>query len=212
MKFLVCLHGALFPQSDRGEGAAPLTFPWISVAFTLVSIALSMYPSGLMHFCFDAQAIAQGEWWRLLTGHLVHSSAEHLIWDALAFFCVGVYVEVNSSRLLAMSLLAGLLSVDLLLLSAWSPLLFYCGLSGILFAPLAVALWLHWQNSRGLLSVAPMMICAGKIIWELVQQNNLLVNSGWPAYPPAHLAGIVGGLLVCFVGYRLFNDENRIPA
>lgn len=160
-----------------------------------------------MRFCFDALAIEQGEWWRLITGHLVHSSPDHLLWDALAFFCVATYVEAKSPKLLLISLLAGFVAVNVLLLSPWSSLLYYCGLSGVLFAPLTLALWLHWQRSTGFLAAAPIIICTGKVIWELSQQATLLVASSWPAYPEAHLAGIVGGLLACFVGYRVMKGS-----
>jgi len=194
----------LFPWSGRGKRAAGLIVlgvrvPWFTLVITLCAVLLSLATDTLMMFCFDRVAIEHGEWWRLITGHLVHSSFDHLWWDVLAFFCVGWYLEVKSLKLLLIALLSGFVMVNGLLLSAWSPLLYYCGLSGLLFAPLTLALWLHWQRNKGLFGVIPLLICLGKVIWECSQQSTLLVSSGWPAYPQSHLAGIVGGLLACSI-------------
>lgn len=194
---------ALFPWLDGGKRAAGLVVPWITMAITLFSVLLSLMPDALVLFCFDTVAIEQGEWWRLISGHLVHSSFDHLWWDTLAFFCVGCYLEVKSPKLLLTALLLGLVTVNGLLLSPWSSLLYYCGLSGLLFAPLTLALWVHWQSNKGLFSVIPLLVCLAKVIWECSLKSTLLVASGWPAYPQSHLAGIVGGLLACSICHRL---------
>lgn len=34
---------------------------------------------------YDRQAIADGQLWRVVTGHLVHIGLEHLAWDAAVF-------------------------------------------------------------------------------------------------------------------------------
>jgi len=197
----------LFPWLDWGKRTAGLTVPWFTLAFTLCSVMLSLATDALMMFCFDRVAIDQGEWWRLITGHLVHSSLDHLWWDALAFFCVGYYLEVKSLKLLLIALLTGFVMVNGLLLSPWSPLLYYCGLSGLLFAPLTLALWMHWQSNKGLFGVIPLLVCLGKVIWECGLQSTLLVVSGWPAYPQSHLAGIVGGLLACSICHRIMQKS-----
>ena len=194
---------AFFPWLYWGKRVVGLTVPWLTMAVTLFSVLLSLMPDALMAFCFDAEAVKQGEWWRLLSGHLVHSSFDHLWWDALAFFCVGWYLEVQSPKLLLIALLSGFVFVNSLLLSPWSSLDYYCGLSGLLFAPLTLALWIHWQHNKGVLAVMPMLICITKVVWECSQHSTLLVASGWPAYPQAHLAGIVGGLLACVISYRV---------
>lgn len=45
---------------------------------TLFMIAATFWPGGFERWMFDRAAIADGEWWRLLTGHLVHLNAVHL--------------------------------------------------------------------------------------------------------------------------------------
>lgn len=192
----------LFPRSKRGGSKVLFRLPWCSFTLAALVVVAYLVPGSLAWFCFDRQAIGEGEWWRLITGHLVHSSPSHLLWDVLAFICIAAYVECYSRGVLLASIVAGALAVDTLLLSPWSTLDFYCGLSGLLFAPLTVALWQHWQSNRGIYSVAPVLACCAKVSWEIGTADGWLVTSGWPAYPEAHLAGIVGGL-VCLFGYQV---------
>lgn len=197
MDILTKLKALFLPRIYRGGNTLSYRIPWFSASISLLAIVMTLSPNGLMLLCFDRLAIARGEWWRLITGHLIHSSYDHLLWDVLAFFCVAVYIELKSLKLLWVALLSGCVSVDALLLSPWSGLSFYCGLSGLLFAPLCVALWLNWQKATGIYATAPVLICVGKVVWELSQPSAFLVTSGWPAYPMAHVAGIIGGVLVC---------------
>lgn len=195
------LKAIFLPRICRGGDTLFYRIPWFSASISLLSIVVTLSPNGLIRLCFDRLAIEQGEWWRLITGHLVHSSYNHLLWDVLAFFCIAAYVELKSIKLLWISLIGGFVAVNLLLLSSWSGLSLYCGLSGMLFAPLTLALWLNWQRSTGIYAVAPVIICAGKLVWEISQSNTFFVTSGWPAYPLAHVAGVVGGLAVCILIY-----------
>ena len=99
-------------------------------------------------FYFGATEIAQGQAWRLVTGHLVHADWSHLLWNALGLVVLGWLIEHRSRRLLLAALAAGISTVSLLLLSPLSSLDYYCGLSGVLNSLLAVALWLEWRSCR----------------------------------------------------------------
>lgn len=200
MHIFIKLKAFFLPRISRGGNTSSYSIPWFSASISLLSIAMSLSPNGLMKFCFDRLAIGQGEWWRLISGHLVHSSCDHLLWDVLAFFFIAAYVELKSMKLLWVSLISGGIAVNMLLLSPWSGLTFYCGLSGILFAPLTFALWLNWQRSIGIYAIAPIIICVGKLVWELTQLNALFMVSGWPPYPLAHVAGVAAGIAACVLG------------
>ncbi|MBY4677419.1 rhombosortase [Marinobacterium arenosum] len=168
--------------------------PLITLSVGLASLLLANFGE-LLDWCFDYDAVIQGQWWRLISGHLVHSSASHLCWDLLAFSLAAGYLERRSRTLLCACLLVGLLSVDLLLLSDLSPLARYCGLSGLLYAPLTVALFLHGRRQHGPLGWLPLLMVAGKTALELIDNSTLIVAGGWPGYPTAHLAGGLGGML-----------------
>jgi len=153
-------------------------------------------------FIFDREAVAQGEWWRLLTAHFTHSSVSHALWDVLAFMAVTLWLSQYSVKQMIASVLLGVVAVDALLLSAYSSLDFYCGLSGILFSPLLLVCYHYRQANRGLVGFLPIVIVCTKLIWEVVVQSTWLVDTVWQAYPEAHLAGLMGGL-VCLAWHLL---------
>lgn len=63
--------------------------------FTVAALAWIVYawPQLAKPMLFDREAIFQGEWWRLLSGHLVHFSAAHLSLDLLALLAFGILLE-----------------------------------------------------------------------------------------------------------------------
>lgn len=152
---------------------------------------------------FDKNAITQGEYWRLLSGHFTHSSFSHAFWDVIAFSASLVWLATYSARALIPSVVAGVLLVNILLLSNWSPINYYCGLSGILFSPLIAAAYLHAKHHKNIIGVIPLLFIVIKLIADLITQETVFVNTQWHAYPESHLAGAVAGLLVVGVFEKL---------
>ncbi|WP_370298586.1 rhombosortase [Pontibacterium sp.] len=186
------------------EGAAVRRFPFPLKTFCAAICILFLAKGDLLALCFDLHAINhQGEWWRLITGHLVHSNSSHLFWDLCAFVGASWYLERHAPALLLPSWLAGLITVNLLLMSPLSELSYYCGLSGLLFAPLIVALFQFQKQIGGLTGYLPLLVTGAKLAWELLSSEHFLVQSDWAPYPEAHLAGLTGGLLL-MAGVTLF--------
>jgi rhomboid family GlyGly-CTERM serine protease len=154
-----------------------------------------LIPDGTILY-FSAADIVRGEVWRLVTGHLAHADLEHLFWNGLGLGVLGWLIERRSTPLLWLSLGSGIAAVNILLLSPFSHLHYYCGLSGVLNTLLVVALWLEWATSRSLLVGALAVGCVAKVTTELVLGAAILTELSWPAYPWSHLAGLIGGLLV----------------
>lgn len=187
------------------QGAAVRRFPFPLKTFWAVICILLLTKGDLLALCFDLHAINhQGEWWRLITGHLVHSSSSHLFWDLCAFTGVSWYLERHAPTLLLPSWLAGIAAVNLLLMSPLSELSYYCGLSGLLFAPLLIALFQFQKQVGGLTGYLPLLVTGAKLSWELFSSQHFLVQSDWAPYPEAHLAGLAGGLLM-MTGVTLFS-------
>jgi rhomboid family GlyGly-CTERM serine protease len=160
----------------------------------LFLLALVLLQNNMPFFIFDREAISQGEWWRLLSAHFTHSSTSHAFWDVLAFTGVTFWLSQYSIKQMIVSVFMGIAAVDILLLSAFSSLDYYCGLSGILFSPLLLICYHFLKTNSGVVGVLPLLVVCTKILWEVYFQNTLFVDTGWPAYPEAHLAGLVGGL------------------
>lgn len=175
------------------------------IALLIAPAAILLGPWSLEALCFDRQAVANGEYWRLITGHFTHSSFSHAGWDSVAFAGSLFWLGMYSKRAILPALLAGMLGVNGLLLSGMSTVSYYCGLSGLLFAPLVVAACWHAHSVRGVGGWAPLVAIAGKVLLDLTSQQPLLVDTSWTAYPAAHLAGFAAGV-VCWGILRI-----RVP-
>lgn len=64
--------------------------------------------------------------WRWVTGHLVHWSAEHLVWDLAVFLGLGVACELGSRRRTALALALAVVGIG------WGPRLWTPGLAGLI--------------------------------------------------------------------------------
>lgn len=145
---------------------------------------------------FSASDIARGEFWRLVSGHFAHADPAHLLWNEAGLAVLGVLIERRSAALLWIALGAGIVAVDILLLSPFSQLAYYCGLSGTLNALLVVALWLEWQASKSVSVAAVALVCVLKVVIEISLGTSVLTDISWPPYAWSHAAGLLGGLLV----------------
>jgi rhomboid family GlyGly-CTERM serine protease len=93
---------------------------------------------------FDGAAIRAGEWWRLLTGNLVHWSPEHLFLDGTAFVALGLLYERHFGRFYPLLLLTAALAVGVAGLLFWDERTLCRGLSGVNGGQFAAALCVEW--------------------------------------------------------------------
>jgi len=81
-------------QTDGRHGR--ITLPWRSLLLgadaVFAYLVLGAAPGA---WVFDRVAIAQGEWWRLVTAHWVHSDPAHAGWDVAALLLLGALFEAR---------------------------------------------------------------------------------------------------------------------
>lgn len=174
--------------------------PWFT--FILAALAIGFYcfaGAAAPAWVFDRSAIADGEWWRLISGHFVHSDGQHLLWDVSALVVIGWMLERQRPALFGWGLLAGLVAVDLWLWFGMPELERYCGLSGALHAVLLLLLANLWRTTRQPLVIAMLFLIIAKVVLELWTNQALLTETAWPSVPIVHLAGLCGGLAVLLV-------------
>jgi rhomboid family GlyGly-CTERM serine protease len=109
-----------------------LTLPWRTLVLATVTLFTAAVTGVRSELLFERQAIVDGEYWRLLSGHLIHGSQYHLTWNVLALLALGVLFESTlGSRLWSLLLVsAAFVGGGLLLLDPALPS--YVGLSGVL--------------------------------------------------------------------------------
>jgi len=194
-------------EPELGHGS--FTLPWRSLLLAAAALAVYLILGPAPEaWVFDRVAIAGGDWWRLITGHWVHSDLTHACWDIAALLALGALFEEKLQWRLPLALLAGTAGVDLWLWWAEPTLSYYCGLSGILNSLLVVGLAYLWRDLRHPLILLTAVAAALKIIVEIHVGQALLTQTAWPSVPAVHAAGFLSGLLLAWglAGKRLDAD------
>lgn len=150
---------------------------------------------------YDRQALADGQLWRLVTGHLVHFGFEHLVWDAAVFALLAVLCwRLGRGRCLV-SLGAATLAIPAVLFVLQPGLPTYRGLSGLdsaLYVTAAVTLgqrlWRNGQRTWGAVAFASVAALGAKVAYELATGQALFVDAASLGFVPVPLAHAVGGL------------------
>jgi rhomboid family GlyGly-CTERM serine protease len=184
-------------QPGRRGGLTP---PWRTLLLTAAALVLFLWAGAAPElWVYDRLAISQGEWWRLISGHWVHSDLEHALWDIGALLVLGLLFESRLKLELFGVLALGALGIDLWLWYVEPSLAYYCGLSGILNGLLALGLARWWWQERHPLVWMTGAGAVMKIVWETATGEALLTSTAWPSVPEVHGVGFICGLLLAVV-------------
>ena len=191
------------------RSADVLARSWLTLGIGALVCLIFVSGGATLALQLDRSQVAGGQWWRLVTGHVTHWSADHLFWDLLAFVALGVAAEVASRKKFIATLLAGGLLISGAVLLSEPEMQLYRGLSGLdsaLFA-LVAATWLielargrAWQAA-----IASGLILAGfaaKTAYEAISGQTVFVDCGAADFIPlpiAHAIGAVTGLVVALM-------------
>ena len=151
---------------------------------------------------YDAQAIAAGQWWRLLTGNLVHLGWWHLFLNELGLL---VLVLLCPERLawsvwLRRVVLIGLgMSACLYFFvpsTAW-----YVGMSGVIHGLFLLGLGRQIVERRDLIAAGCLAYLVGKIAWEMVAGVPVSDETaiGGKVLVESHLYGSLSALIYGFI-------------
>ena len=183
--------------TQRASGFAasvPLT-----LSLCLLAVAALLLPSLTGALEFSRASLADGECWRLLTGHLTHWNFDHFMWDLVMFAALGAICERRGRGRYAACLLAAALAIPLCVYALMPEMATYRGLSGLdsaLFAMLAVLMlrekWAE-RDWTGTTIVAILLLgFAAKVGYEFVTLQTVFVDSAAADFIPLPLAHIVG--------------------
>ena len=157
---------------------------------------------------WDKNAIADGQWWRILTGNFSHTNYSHLLMNLAGLWIISYLFQPNKKQLLSALLFISLVTGFALLLSS---IQIYVGLSGTLhglFGLFALREALNGRNSSWLLVFG----LIAKIAWEQFvgpsSTTGELINARVAI--EAHLAGALAGgfmAVVLFITNRQTNQS-----
>ena len=153
---------------------------------------------------WDSNAIAEGQWWRILTGNFSHTNYSHLVMNLAGLWIIS-YLFQPSKKQLVLALLVISLVTGIALL--FSSIQIYVGLSGTLhglFGLFALREALNDRNSSWLLVIG----LIAKIAWEQFVGPSSMTGELINAHVAieAHLAGAMTGGFIAIVSF-LTNRE-----
>lgn len=167
---------------------------------TLISLVAPEPSTHFDLFVLDRELVRPWPW---VTTHFLHTDAAHLMWNLLAFGCLGWLGEADGRLRFVVSLFIGIIAVDVWFAFFAHDLRFYCGMSGALNTVLLVTLY----TLRGTIAHVWLYAFAGVVALKLVWENHtgvaLLTHTRWPSAVGAHVAGYCAGvLMVAILAWR----------
>jgi rhomboid family GlyGly-CTERM serine protease len=144
---------------------------------------------------YERQAIESGELWRLLSGHLVHLGAGHLMLNVAALVMIRLLVDGSLSAAgWVGAALAAALAIDAGLYFIAADVGWYVGLSGVLHGLLAAGA-MAMLRPYPAIGAALLIGLVAKLAWEQAVGPLPLSEStaGGPVIVAAHLYGAAGG-------------------
>jgi rhomboid family GlyGly-CTERM serine protease len=185
-----------------GAGRRPAP-PWLVLLLAVAAGGVSLLTG--VELAYQRDLVAAGELWRILTGHFVHWSPDHLLWDVGTFVVLGAACELLSRRRLLVCLLVSAVAIPGALWLLQPELEIYGGLSGIdsaLFALLGGQLaHEHWRRGSPAALAMALVFCLAFVLktgFEMTNGGTVFVGDlapGIVSVPLAHLAGAVVGVL-----------------
>jgi len=146
---------------------------------------------------YERFAIESGEYWRLVTGHLVHLGFGHLWPNLAALAIIGLLFEdvFRTADWLRVSA-ASAAAIDLGLYALEPNVVWYVGLSGVLHGYVAAGALALLVRREKLGAVLAICVAAKLTFEQVVGPVPFTAESvGGPVVVAAHLYGVVGGLL-----------------
>lgn len=143
---------------------------------------------------YERDALASGEWWRLVTAHFTHLSLEHAILNALGLALLWMLLARDySPRAWLLIVTSSIAAIDLGLWLGDSTVLWYVGSSGALHGVLAAGTLAHLRRREpdGWLLA---LLLVGKLAYEQ-WVGPLPFMRGATVVVDAHLYGALGGLI-----------------
>ena len=177
--------------------------PWRTLGIAAAILLAAVVPGAFEALALDRSAIASGELWRLITGHAVHATRYHLVWNVVPLVVLGLLFEPLLGRRLWTVLGASTLAVGIGLLFFAPDLAAYCGLSGALngllvggaMCSIRKDLTEGHRTSAGLTLIVVALSLA-KIAFEAYSGHAIFTDSaalGGESVPLAHALGALGG-------------------
>jgi len=184
------VHGALASLNcDGRRGVALLALSVLLVLATLPG------DSARRALRYDRAGLAAGQYWRLLSAHLVHLDLRHALLNTLGLALMwALFARDYSPRQWLIIVLASIAAIDAGLWLGDSTVLWYVGSSGALHGVMAAGTVAHLRaGERDGWILAALLLA--KLAYEQ-WAGPLPLSGSDPVVVDAHLYGVLGGALM----------------
>jgi rhomboid family GlyGly-CTERM serine protease len=147
---------------------------------------------------YDRDGLAAGQWWRLLSAHVIHLGYEHALLDMAGLALMwALFARDYTARGWLLIIGLSVLGIDAGLWLLSSTTQWYVGSSGVLHGALAAGAVAHLRRREpdGWLLA---LFLVGKLIYEQAR-GALPLTSGGAVIVDAHLYGAVSGSLAALL-------------
>lgn len=151
--------------------------------------------AGRLALRYDREAIAAGEWWRLLTAHLVHLNLEHAVLNALGFVLMwALFARDFRPQAWIVIILSSIVTIDIGLWLRDSTIEWYVGSSGALHGVMVAGTLAHLRRKDLDAWILAIFVVA-KLAYEQWTGALPFAEGGATVVVSAHLYGAIGGLI-----------------
>jgi rhomboid family GlyGly-CTERM serine protease len=179
-------------QSLNGDGFYGLALIAVAALLLLPEIGGDAVRISLR---YERMAIAGGEWWRLITAHVVHIDLEHTLLNVMGVVLMwAIFARDLSPRQWLIVTTVVLLTIDAGLWFRDRGVDWYAGASGALHGFMAAGTYVHVRRGDldGWILVVFIVL---KLGYEQLHGVLPFAESGMPVVLNAHLYGAIGGVI-----------------
>ena len=181
------VHGLL--RSLNGDGRFGLALLTVAVLLLLPTLSGD---GGRRLLRYDRVALASGQFWRLLTAHVVHLDVRHALLNTLGLALMwALFARDYTPRQWLAIVLGAMAGIDAGLWLCDSTVQWYVGSSGVLHGVLAAGALAHLRRGE-----RDRWVLAGLVAVKLAYEHwvgALPLSGSDPVVVSAHLYGVIGG-------------------
>lgn len=194
----------------------------VTITVSVIALLAWAIPTLTQFLQLDFNSVADGQWWRIWTGHLTHYDGNHLFWDLLMFVMLAGACEHRHPRYFAPAIAVMIAVISASIAGLCDQVSIYRGLSGIdtgLFvwfvADQCRDCWRVRDRVSATLWLSLTMGLIGKLLYEITTGEILFVEAtGFTPLVESHLAGATIGLICSvFVDWAIHRpvSERLVP-